>query len=637
MRAIVLILWTGVFVAAANTPSRWQPAGPWGGSATAIAIDPSNPNHLLAGTRSSLIFHSVNAGASWSRLPFPRHFLGTVSALLIDPADGNRYIAAISTPGSEFGGVWYSDDSGLHWTQSSGVAGISALALAVWNRGPKKIVTGTRDGVWMSQDGGRSFERISAPWNHELRGVTAVAFDPGDSQVIYAGTTHLPWKTTDGGATWKSVHSGMLDDSDVFSIYVDPGNPGRVYASACSGIYRSETAGESWTKFGGIPGTHRRTHVIRLHPRNRDIIFAGTTLGLLQSTDGGKSFRTLNTLHILSMAFDPTDPNRFYLATERTGLFRSDDGGKTLLQINNGFVHRRAIDWSGSKETLFLNVVQDGSAGGVFASYDSGRNWKLAASGSALRDNHLNLIASCPSAPHLVFAGSEAVLVRSSDSGKSFIQLKLPGHLNAIACVANPGTSKPVLLAGTKKGPFRSFDLGSSWIPIKLTSAPIQHDAQGFYTSPNAPARLVVRTTQAVYLTEDAGATWRALNVLFPISMINDLALTGGPGSPILVATPQGLYSSSDNGRSWVMQSSGLADGTVSSLAVRPGKPSEVFASQFGLLYASADSGRTWREIPGSGISEATLRKLLIPPSDQSVLLGLTYDLGVFYLDLSSL
>ena len=61
--------------------------------------------------------------------------------------------------------------------------------------------------------------------------------------VIYAGTWHLPWKTTDGGATWTSIKQGIIEDSDVFSILVDPKQPKVVYLSACSGIYKSEDGG----------------------------------------------------------------------------------------------------------------------------------------------------------------------------------------------------------------------------------------------------------------------------------------------------------------------------------------------------------------------------------------------------------
>lgn len=634
MRPIVLILVVAA-LCHASTASRWRPAGPWGGSATAIAIDPSDASHLLAGARNSLVFRSRNGGLNWTRLPFPRHFLGTFSALIIDAGNSRRYIAAISVQKSPYAGVWYSEDQGATWLQSSGAAGISAEALAAWSRDPKRIVAGTRDGVWLSEDGAKSFKRISAPWNHELRGVTAVAIDPADSKVIYAGTTHLPWKTADGGATWKSIHAGMLDDSDVFSIFIDPRSPERVFASACSGIYRSESSGESWSKFGGIPGTHRRTHVIRLHPADRDTIFAGTTLGLLKSTDGGRSFKTLNNLNISSMAFDPSNPDRFYLATERTGLFKTEDGGKTLTSINEGFVHRRALDWSATPEVVYLNVVQDGSAGGLFRSLDHGRSWTQTASANLLQDNHLTAIAACPTQPELVFVGNADRLMRSVDGGKSFKPLKLPGSLNGLACVPSLATGKPVVHAATKQGPFRSVDSGNSWAPIKLTTAAIQHNAQAFYTSPNAPSRLAVRTTQALYLSEDAGLTWRALNILFPISSIYDFALPGGIGTPMLAATPQGLFVSEDNGRTWSQRHGGLEEGTVSSLAARPGRPGEIFASQFEVLYSSVNGGRTWQRVPRSTIAEATIRKLLFPAGESNVLLGLTYDLGVFYLDLS--
>jgi photosystem II stability/assembly factor-like uncharacterized protein len=636
MRPFVLILAAAASLPAAP-PAGWQPAGPWGGSATSIAIDPSNPRHLLTGARGSLVFRSTDGGANWTRLPFPRHFLGAVSALVIHPGDSRRFIAALSLQGSAYGGIWHSEDSGAHWSQAAGLSGISADAIAVWPRDPERVVAGTRDGVWRSVDGARSFERISAPWNHELRGVTAVAFHPSNSDIIYAGTTHLPWKTTDGGKTWKSIHSGMLDDSDVFSIYVDPDSPDRVFASACSGIYRSESSGDSWTRFGGIPGTHRRTHVIRLHPRDRNTIYAGTTLGLLRSTDGGRTFQSLNSLHILSMAFDPANPDRFFLATERTGLFKTEDGGKSLTPLNTGFVHRRALDWSASQGVVYLNVVQDGSAGGIFISNDAGRKWVQASSAAKLEDNFLTFIASCPNNPNLVFAGSEARLLRSTNGSKLFLPLKLPAPLNALSCVSHPASGKPVVLAATRRGPFRSHDLGLTWQPIQLTRAAIQHNAQAFYTSPNAPSRLAVRTTQALYLSEDAGASWRALNVLFPVASMNDFALPGGPGTPLLAATPAGLFASTDNGKTWARRLGGLADGTVSSLAVRPGRVSEVFATQFGMLYASRDAGQTWTPVPGSTIAEATLRKLLFPVASSALLLGLTYDLGVFYLDVSSL
>ena len=79
----------------------------------------------------------------------------------------------------------------------------------------------------------------------DLHEVESIAIDPKDPQIIYAGTWHLPWKTTDGGANWHNIKQGLIDDSDVFSIIIDPTVPSVVYTSACSGIYRSDSGGRA--------------------------------------------------------------------------------------------------------------------------------------------------------------------------------------------------------------------------------------------------------------------------------------------------------------------------------------------------------------------------------------------------------
>ena len=55
----------------------------------------------------------------------------------------------------------------------------------------------------------------------------SIAIDPKDPDTIYAGTWHLPWKTTDDGANWHNIKQGLIDDSDVFSIIIDPTVPQR--------------------------------------------------------------------------------------------------------------------------------------------------------------------------------------------------------------------------------------------------------------------------------------------------------------------------------------------------------------------------------------------------------------------------
>ena len=89
----------------------------------------------------------------------------------------------------------------------------------------------------------------------------SLAIDPANPDVIYAGTWHLPWKTTDGGKTWHNIKNGRHRRLRRIFHHHRSGQPKTVFASACSGIYKSENAAELFRKIQGIPSTARRTRV----------------------------------------------------------------------------------------------------------------------------------------------------------------------------------------------------------------------------------------------------------------------------------------------------------------------------------------------------------------------------------------
>src|SRR5260370_2259345 len=64
---------------------QWKETGPYGGSADFIHVNARQPGMLLASARQGLLFQSANSGESWTPLPFPGQFRGTLSALEIDP------------------------------------------------------------------------------------------------------------------------------------------------------------------------------------------------------------------------------------------------------------------------------------------------------------------------------------------------------------------------------------------------------------------------------------------------------------------------------------------------------------------------------------------------------------------------
>ena len=98
----------------------WKLAGPFGGSARSIAIDPQNGRTLVAGARDSLLFRSDDAGASWRLLPFPRGTPGVFNSVLIDPAASAHYYAGLDAGDSSDSGVYESKDGGETWQALSG-------------------------------------------------------------------------------------------------------------------------------------------------------------------------------------------------------------------------------------------------------------------------------------------------------------------------------------------------------------------------------------------------------------------------------------------------------------------------------------------------------------------------------------
>lgn len=622
-----------------SSSQQWIAAGPWGGGATAVAVNPANPSMLLAGGRNSLVYRSLDRGETWTRLAFPRHFLGKVTSLQFDPSDPKHYLVGIDNNGSPFSGLWTTRDEGQTWTEQTELSGTAVYALAAWRKDGRILAAGTAQGVWISDDCGEKWRRISKPWLHEMRVVTAVVFSPDDRKSIYAGTPHLPWKTTDGGESWQSIHEGMIDDSDVFSIYVDPRKPGRVLLSACSGIYRTESGGAPWTKFKGIPPNLRRTHAVHIDAAHPDVIYAGTTLGLLKSTDGA-TFKRMNELAILGMAFDPEVASRFYIAAEASGLWKTEDGGKTLRRIDEGFTTRRVGQIAHAGSRLYLTTLQDGDAGGLFSSDDRGAKWKLVADADLLGGQHFQFLAAHPTNPNTLVVGNTDRLRRTVDAGKTWKDITVPGAGRSggetspaqLQCLSSAAAAKgAVLLAGTSRGLFRSTDFGSTWAPAALTSVRIVPSVLGMTV---AGQRILARTRDSLYLSGDAGVTWKPLGFLLSTSIIYDIALSPRPDEAVLLATAQGLYRNQPGSTRWERITGGLQDGTVASVVWDGVTDKLVWCVQFGTLYESVDSGRTWHAVSGSAINNVSIRKLWSDAAIGSRLLAVTPDLGIFYLEL---
>ena len=626
----------------------WKLAGPFGGSARSIAIDPRNGRTLIAGSRDSLIFRSDDAGASWRLLPFPRGTPGVVNSVLIDPGASDHYYAGLDAGDSQDSGVYESSDGGESWHALAAIRGsrIESLALSPVKAGT--LAAGTSKGVFVSADAGASWRRISRENDVEMQDITALAFDPADANVLYAGTPHLPWKTTDGGATWHSIATGLIDDSDIFSIRVDPSNPRLVFASACSGIYRSDSGGEAWIKIHGIPGTHRRTHIIAEDPRSSDTIYAGTTLGLFKSPDGGKTWRHLSSEQVNWMVFDPTDPRTLYLATEFAGILKSADAGETFHSINEGFANHRLSEITSDGKRLYASSTYEGLYGGVFVSTDGGLQWSLRANEEALKGQNLHSLTASEAHSDLVFAASEDSILKSADGGK--IWTAVPGpHLPVAVRKGQParppvrlrvhalravqlGKGPAILFAGTDAGLFRSANSGMAWEQVKapgITGVSVL----AIYAPPSGASRLALQTGAGLYISEDQGHTWAS--AIVPNGYyIYDVALPVEHEVAILAATSRGILQSIDEGAHWKLVREGVPAATVDSVRFNPAQGREAFLVEYGDIYRTTDGGDSWEKFSSEGLSGAAIRMLWFAPDLPHRIFALSVARGALVYDL---
>jgi hypothetical protein len=101
--------------------------------------------------------------------------------------------------------------------------------------------------------------------------------------------------TRDGGANWKNVTPQGLQECLVNAIEVSPFDKGTAYIATTRykfndhtpGLYKTTDYGNTWTKItNGLP-SNAFTRVVREDNVRKDLLFAGTELGLFISWNGG--------------------------------------------------------------------------------------------------------------------------------------------------------------------------------------------------------------------------------------------------------------------------------------------------------------------------------------------------------------
>lgn len=510
------------------------------------------PAEMFAGTAAGLYRRAYNA-AFWQRAdPVPQV---AVTALGQDPT-GVLYAA---TDGR---GIWKSQDGGTPWSRLPGLDDEPLLSILPLDAQTIFAGTGGR-GLLITRDGGRTWQ--SAPqFSHEY--VTFIQLHrPGQ---IFARARSGLYRSHDRGQTWAKLHGGI--EREIVTALLEDSQSERIWAAASGGgIFISDDRGESW-RASDVENPRRRA-VLSL-AQFGDVLLAGTFDGLLQSVDGGETWRVLGHGLGVPIIHDFTRANgRLWVAAE-DGLFEQNADG-TFVRIPFGAedVPVSSLAVAPSQPTR-IYVGTDGK--GVFVSDDGGKTWNAAGGELGGRTRVAQLMVH-PTNPEIVFARLLFERIYKSDNGGDdwravWTGMPIEEQIQSLAIASNDPAQ---MWAGGDTQLFSSNNTGETWQARGLSGVSIL----GLWIDPQDARHVWAGATDGLYISRDAGQSFQGprLRGLSVTSIVRDAA-----GTFYLGTKYNGVYRSDDAGKTFVPY--GLEGVSVDQLA---------FDAADNILYALTQQG----------------------------------------------
>lgn len=295
----------------------------------AVAVDPSAPNRVLAGTRGDGVWVSEDFGRSWRKPCYGKPGPGKVRCLTLDPRDPRLVYA-----GGEPIDVYVSEDLGASWERLESV---------------RKV-------PWV--------ETVTYPVAVVEPHVRDIAVDPTNPRrMLIALQVGAILKTTDGGATWELIDREY--DCDVHTIVIDPENPDHVIiatgghdarAGKARGraLYATEDGGETWEP-RAMELTQEYSVPLTMQPGHPNVLLSALAHGqpnqwrrptgaecvMIRSKDGGKSWEMLSrgldgvgVGFAEAIEFDPGNPDHVYAALRSGEIYASADAGDSWTRLD---------------------------------------------------------------------------------------------------------------------------------------------------------------------------------------------------------------------------------------------------------------------------------------------------------------
>jgi hypothetical protein len=570
-----------LFTSALAGLNTWTPIGPDGGQVLGLEFHPSRAGVAYAIVEKGF-YRSADNGASWTLQP--RRFVQTLTALAVDPTDGDTL-----------------------------------------------FVSELDNGLWRSTDQGATFEFLG-PVNGDGNVARLEIASDGNRMVASSGTLRL-FVSDNGGATWADrtpTGSPPVVPSFFCALAIDPTNPNILYAGMRQGgVFRSTNGGASWTQLlGGTSGTH--DYEIVIDPANPAHLLL-MSVQILESFDSGASWSIMFGAAGPVAAFDPQDSQRLYVGSIHNAVFYTEDGGTMWSLVNTdngvacGWFNRIIVDPRDS------NRILGAGDEGICRSTSAGASWTPASTG--IKATRVTALRTAPGPQRQILVGlSPGPAYVASDPNGTWQRLdsqifRLGGAPSGIPVVEFAGgdPASNWFVASRTGGLLRTRNAGGTWAVGDFVGA-----FSDVARHPVAADTFYAATDSGVHKTIDGGAHWTAGNI--PAGFRDFLSVAVDPSDPDVIyaganwrnGAALGVAKSVDGGQEWTPANVGIETQAINRIAVNPADSNVIYAAGAG-LFKSVDAGRNWSLLPSM---VATLEDIALDPVKPQILYAVSTTLS---------
>jgi photosystem II stability/assembly factor-like uncharacterized protein len=516
-----------------------------------IIVDPINTGIVYAATlglpfernNERGLYKTTDGGLTWSQVLFISDDAG-IADLVMHPGNPQVLYAAgwnrirnneESIIAGQAAKIYKTTDGGANWSVlSNGLpqSDMSRIGITISESNPDVLYAVyvndilDFDGIYTTVNGGLSWSQVAAngldPWFMGGFGwyFGRIQVSPFNADELFVCGIDL-YKSSDGGNNWTNADANYVTHADKHDVHYVGVND--ILLATDGGLYRSTNGGATWTDAENIPNT--QFYRVTADPHNPGVYAGGAqdngtvrgNASVMNNWDklfGADGF---------TIAYNPADPNVYYLETQNGDIWATSDGG------------------------VFIDYIS--------GTIDPGdrRNWDMP------------YILSAHD-PDILYTGTYRIYRNTSGPVDDWLPISpdltdgivFAPRFHTITTVHESPLNSDYLYAGTSDGNvWRSLDGGTGW--DNITGILPDRYVTSVKASPNIQNHVYATVSgykynefiPHVFRSTDNGTSWNDISGNLPQMAVNDLAILPGNDDILLAATDGGIYATIDGGLYW--------------------------------------------------------------------------------------